>query len=281
MVTQELTCSEVWGGNGNVLKELTLPGLRGILYSRSCQGHKGGDVYYLATCDLGALARVCLADVAGHGEEVAMVSGWLHGALRRHMNQREPNRVFDTVNRWATRYGFEAITTAVCLSYIAPRGQLRYCYAGHPPALVLRPGDSQWRPLELAGGSGPFANIPFGVSPSARYSANTVTLGPGSRLFMYSDGVTETPGPEGEQFGEGRLRSALNAAHTLPIQEAAETVINALMSHAQSENPGHDDVTFILLEALEYPPAPDIWRLLHYQTRRVRRLLRAGTANAS
>jgi serine phosphatase RsbU (regulator of sigma subunit) len=238
-------------------------------------------VYYLATCDLGALARVCLADVAGHGEEVAMVSGWLHGALRRHMNQREPNRVFETVNRWATRYGFEAITTAVCLSYIAPRGQLRYCYAGHPPALAMHPGESEWQPLELGDTRGPFANIPFGVSSSARYGANTITLAPGGRLFIYSDGVTETPGADGEQFGEGRLQSALNGARDLPIQAAAEAVRMALMDHAQCEDPSHDDVTFILLEALEYPPAPDIWRLLHYQTRRVRRLLGAGSANVS
>ena len=74
---QELVCWKVWGGNGQVDAPISIPGLRGQLYSRPCGSDRGGDVYYLSACGSGALARLCIADVTGHGSSVATFSAWL------------------------------------------------------------------------------------------------------------------------------------------------------------------------------------------------------------
>src|SRR5690606_34806228 len=78
---QELACAEVWGGNGAIRRRVVLPGLEGHVLSQPCGGGQGGDVYYVTACSMGLMTRVCLADVAGHGEAVSAMSRWLHTTL--------------------------------------------------------------------------------------------------------------------------------------------------------------------------------------------------------
>ena len=112
----EFTCSEVWGGNRSVEARVKLPGLTGWIYSKPCQGPRGGDVHYLSTCAAGLISRVTLADVVGHGEQVARMSGWIHGLIRKYMNDPSPQRILDALNRTATAAGFEAMTTAAFIT---------------------------------------------------------------------------------------------------------------------------------------------------------------------
>ena len=69
----------------------------------------------------------------------------------------------------------------------------------------------------------------------------------GDRLFVYTDGVTETPSPEGELFGAGRLQQVLDAEPNLPLPEVKSTVLRALQRHS-GHDLTHDDVTLIALE---------------------------------
>src|SRR5947209_4327986 len=82
----QLVCAEIWGGNRAVYRAVELPGLRGVLFSSPSDGGRGGDVHYLSVCGSGLLSRMCVADVVGHGEAVAAVSGEMHVLLRKLMN---------------------------------------------------------------------------------------------------------------------------------------------------------------------------------------------------
>ena len=83
-----LVCGEVRGGNEPVWTVVDLPGLSGVLYSNPCHGESGGDVHYCSMCNSGIIARVCLADVAGHGERVAGVARVMHAELRASASSR-------------------------------------------------------------------------------------------------------------------------------------------------------------------------------------------------
>ena len=126
----ELVCSEVWGGNRSVERPVRLPGLSGWIYSQPCEGHRGGDVHYLSSCAAGLMSRVCLADVVGHGRQVAQMSGWIHRLLKKYMSNPDPQRILSALNRQAVEAGFEALTTAALASYYSPTGLLRFGYAG-------------------------------------------------------------------------------------------------------------------------------------------------------
>src|SRR5260370_39051677 len=80
-----LACLEGRGGNHLAEYSTELPGLAGWV---SCHPLRpsplGGDLYYLSACSKGVIARVVLADVAGHGEVVSSSAVRLHDALRQH-----------------------------------------------------------------------------------------------------------------------------------------------------------------------------------------------------
>ena len=106
-------CAEVRGGNGTIHAQVTLPGLRGVLYSRPCAGATGGDIHYLSVCGSGLLARVCLADVAGHGTAVSAVGAEMHAHLRRSVDVIDERKVLDRLNRRLNKKGAAVMTTAV------------------------------------------------------------------------------------------------------------------------------------------------------------------------
>jgi sigma-B regulation protein RsbU (phosphoserine phosphatase) len=271
MPTQELICSEVWGSNGNADIDLVLPGLRGVLYSRACGGKKGGDVYYASACAAGVISRMCLADVAGHGEEVAQVGSWLHGTMRGTMGHHDSSKVFHALNKRASLFGLEALTTAVCLSYDMMSAELRFCYAGHPPALVLPKGATQWTELQVHDEPSGVRNVPFGVSDTADFDTGQYILGEGDRLFIYSDGVIEAPDSAHALFGMDRLREALNESADDPIADLAREIESRLTRHTGAADFTHDDVTFVAIEAGPRALEPKLWHLLRNQSRKLAR----------
>ena len=83
-------------------------------------------------------------------------------------------------------------------------GVVKYCSAGHPPALLLRANGE----LELLSDGG----MLLGVVAAAPYVCGSFTLGEGDVLMVYSDGITESQNCAGEEFGYGRLEEQLRRA---------------------------------------------------------------------
>lgn len=269
MPLHELICTEVWGENGTVHADLVLPGMRGVIFSSACGGEKGSDVYYATACSSGLIGRFCLADVAGHGEEVARISGRLHDVMRRNMERRDPSRVFSAMNRRVDEFGLEALTTAACINYHALRGELRHCNAGHPPILVWRRSHPTWTPLSVRDVSAArFSNLPFGVSPDTRYAYESLPLGEGARLMVYSDGVLETPSPDRELFGSDRLVQTLSDCEGRTLPELVERLLERLRGFAGRTDFDHDDVTFAVFEIQPHDRRPLLYHLVRNQVRK-------------
>ena len=79
-------------------------------------------------------------------------------------------------------------------------------------------------------------------------SVATVQLGTGDVLIMYTDGITETTGDRGEEFGESRL---LEIVHKNRDHEAAQilrSVEDALAQFRVGEQ--KDDMTLVIARAL-------------------------------
>jgi sigma-B regulation protein RsbU (phosphoserine phosphatase) len=72
---------------------------------------------------------------------------------------------------------------------------LRYAGAGHPPALLF--DDNGSPPIKL-GGPGQM----IGVDADAQYDTHCRTLPPGSRLYVFSDGVVDVSRGDGQADGK-------------------------------------------------------------------------------
>jgi len=143
------------------------------------------------------------------------------------------------------------MTTAAVVAYYRQESEARVSYAGHPPVLYRRASDKAWsyaRPPGRKGQSDGFPlNIPLAVDLDALYGQLTISMSPGDRIFVYTDGIIETPSPVGESFGLMRLKDVLDANAAAPLSELKSVVLKTLIQYAQKELT-HDDVTLIALE---------------------------------
>ena len=143
------------------------------------------------------------------------------------------------------------MTTAAVVAYYRQESEARVSYAGHPPVLYRRVGDKAWsyaRPPERKGQSDGFPqNIPLAVDLDTHYGQLSIPMAPGDQLFVYTDGIIDTPSPEGESFGLVRLKDVLDAYTGVPLAKLKSAVLKALNQYARKELT-HDDVTMIALE---------------------------------
>jgi sigma-B regulation protein RsbU (phosphoserine phosphatase) len=258
--TTGLACGEVRGGNEPVYTSVDLPGLRGILYSRPCHGPEGGDVHYLSVCGSGLVTRLCVADVAGHGQVVAAVGREMHAHLRKSVNKFDDRRVMAELDRRLETEGLRAITTAALASYYHPSQRLTVAYAGHPPGWLYRASEDRWQRLEASAPAarGVAMDLPLGTGLGPDFSRQRLKAPPGDRVLLVTDGVLEAPAPDGAEFGAAGVEAALVGGP----EAIAERLLTALRAHTGGDELIHDDVTFFVGEFVDGPPGPTLWKVL-------------------
>jgi sigma-B regulation protein RsbU (phosphoserine phosphatase) len=143
------------------------------------------------------------------------------------------------------------MTTAAVVAYYSQESEARISYAGHPPILYRRTGDNAWsyaRPSDRKDKSDGFPlNIPLAIELNTLYEQFTISMVPGDRLFVYTDGIIDAPNPDGESFGLARLKDALDANIGAPLSELKSAVLKALHQYTRQELT-HDDVTLVAME---------------------------------
>lgn len=253
---KELVCSEIWGGNQAGQNAVSLPNLDGFIHATPCrQAYEGGDVYYLGACSGGLTGRLCLADVVGHGDNVAEVGQWFHQVLRKRMNRINPAAIFNEVNRRVFERGLGAMTTAICLSYDAIQSELHFASAGHPPALLFTSETGRWSALDIKMEDSKIAkrhqhiNLPLGVARETYYTVSRHTLHSGDRLFIYSDGLVEASNEQGELFGTRRLLELLQEFHDKSGELLLSEVFDTVKTFAGVDQFKHDDITMMQFTA--------------------------------
>jgi PAS domain S-box-containing protein len=148
----------------------------------------GGDWYDAFTLPGGDLGLV-VGDVVGHDLQAATVMGQLRSMFRGVAMDAavEPPAAVERLNELVHDLQITSFTTLV---YARLRREqsggaiLTWCSAGHPPAMLVRPGRET---RLLAGGSG----MAIGVSRGRPREAGTARLEPGDTLLLYTDGLVE------------------------------------------------------------------------------------------
>ena len=148
----------------------------------------GGDTLGYHWVDDSRLAFY-LVDVTGHGLDAALLSVTVANVIRAaalpEVDMRQPDEVLAKLNSAfrGEQHGQRFFTIWYGV-YDSKSRTITWAGGGHPPAVVLLPGESS--PLLLAS-SGPM----MGVLPSARFPAQSCQIPPNARLLIFSDGVFE------------------------------------------------------------------------------------------
>jgi serine phosphatase RsbU (regulator of sigma subunit) len=239
---------EVWGGNTACDNGVIMPGLDAWVYSRPFEDDDaGGDIHYVSSCATGRITRILLADVSGHGQQVAKVAVSLRGLMRRYVNYIDQVRVVEGLNvEFSSLSESGAFATAVVVSYFAPTDQVVISNAGHPRPFRYDARRRAWESLKHdKRPSEGLANIPLGIAEPTRYDEMAIRLGRGDLLLLYTDSLLEARNAQGRQLNEAGLLELVRAIDP----GAPERLISALLTAVEDfagASPG-DDVTVLLL----------------------------------
>ncbi len=200
----------------------------------------GGDYYdYLQDGD-GRLG-VVIADVSGKGVSASLLMAHLQASMRsRFPTAGTPGLLVADLNEAlcgsssSSRYA-----TLFLATFDRETRRLSYTNAGHLPAILVH--EENTARCEEGG-------FPIGMFEGAAYETGARTLAPGDLLALFTDGVTEAPAPDGEEFGATRLAELLLAHRGRPLDKIIEIVLDALVQWSGPVDP-HDDVTLVLARA--------------------------------
>ena len=244
-----MTCLEIRGGNRRESYWVELPGLSAWISCRPLPpSTESGDLHYLTVCSEGAISRVVLADVAGHGEIISSVAERLRDGLRKHVNTWDQSILLQELNDsfLAGANGVQ-YATAVVLGHYVQSGEVLFTNAGHMPPLWYRAAERKWL---IVSDSTPYAKevaeLPLGLIPGTPYTQTAIQLGPGDLLVLYTDGITESRDAGDREPGRDQL---VSFASWVPV-ESPDKAGQALFSSVEMFRgavPAGDDETIIVL----------------------------------
>jgi PAS domain S-box-containing protein len=195
----------------------------------------GGDWYDAFALPDGRLGIV-IGDVTGSGIRAASAMGQLRSVTRAYAiadaGARSPSDVLSLLNRYQFALDGDQIMFTLIYAILDPgAATFTWANAGHLPPLIREPSGAV-RYLETG-------SPPIGVE-DVRYESMTETLGRGSGLVLYTDGLVERRG-ESLDAGFARLAQAFSDGPHEPSASCAH-----LLARVLPRDQPHDDVTTVV-----------------------------------
>lgn len=195
----------------------------GHLYRSSTVSTRVGgdfyDVFHMGGDRIGML----LGDVSGKGLDAAVLTTLVKHTIRAFGHEeRSPAEVVARTNRVLSAAAkLPDFASVILLSIDVPTGEVRYCCAGHPPAIVRRADGT----LEQWSCGSPV----IGAFPELEFTEDAVRIEPGDVVMLYTDGVTEARRPGGEFFGEARLLDFMHRTRELDVTALPDALYGEVM----------------------------------------------------
>jgi phosphoserine phosphatase RsbU/P len=195
----------------------------------------GGDWFDYLPLDDGRLGIV-LADVSGKGLAAALLMSSTRSILRLlAQDGLPPGEVLQRINRTLMKdLPTRRFVTMIYAVLDAGHGRLVFANAGHLYPLFVDSRGGQFLSTE--------AGFPLGIRDGA-FAEREVELPAGSRLVLYSDGLSEATSPTGEEYGTDRIRRHFDAESA--TVESLLHDVHGFISGA----PPSDDETIVLIRA--------------------------------
>ena len=202
---------------------------------------------------------VYVVDVSGHGVPSALLSVSLSRLLSaepaasvlwtQDVGATEPRIAtpVEVMNELYRRFPYDMQTgqyfTMIYAVVDLENRKLTYASAGHEPMIVIGPN----REPEYGSSTGqPIALVPAIIMKST-YEERTVDIGPGDRIYLYSDGIPEARDAEGEQYSNDRLTEKLVELLGSDLDEGLPVILETVRAW-QGGPHFDDDVTIVGVE---------------------------------
>jgi len=181
---------------------------------------------------------IALGDVSGKGMSAALLMAASRSSLRQAAKApRSPAAVLTALNE-TLRSDFPQgnFVTLIYAVWDAPASVLTIAAAGHPAPLLVTSASADV--LEVPNG------LPLGLT-DWKFEEITCPLAVGNSVLLYSDGVSEAPNRNDEEFGVERIQQLCRRSDISP-----QLLIDEACRFA-SPGPMSDDATAVLIRRLK------------------------------
>jgi len=211
----------------------------------------GGDTLNVLRLDDNTVALYVL-DVSGHGVPASLLSFTLAHTLSsfpeqsflfdndgKNLRASPPATVAARLNaRFQLDLDAPQFFTMFYALIDEREKKLRCIIAGHPPVILVK--EDGTTDLFYAN------NPPIGVMEKIEFAEQEITLLPGDRVYVYTDGLSEAFSPEGKQLGSQQIKDAAVTARTDTLQSGVRN-LERLAEEWTEGNP-QDDVSILAIE---------------------------------
>jgi sigma-B regulation protein RsbU (phosphoserine phosphatase) len=196
-------------------------------------------------------------DVAGHGVASAMVTMLMTQSLDPRSTGclllrtgadgkaviTPPDEALSMLNLQMTGMALGSNYLTCAYGILDERsGRVRLVRAGHTLPVIVH-ADGRTAIVDNEG------DMPVGLFDFALFHNIEFALGPGERLCIYSDGVTESVSPAEVEYGVARLADFLGSTISVPLHGVTELLTAELRSWSGgSGNAFNDDVSMLVVE---------------------------------
>lgn len=202
----------------------------------------GGDLYDFVI--RGNELYFTIGDVSGKGVPAAMFMSITRSASRFISGlDMKLDEVMENINNTIVDGNDSGMFVTLFMGCLnLQTGHLKFCNGGHNPIVVV-PADGG-EPYFLKQKS----NIAVGVFPDFKYEMQEMDLGKGSRLLLYTDGVTEAERSDKSQYGEDRLVEWAKSSHGIESEEGVCKMLYADVKKFVAGNEQNDDITIMSIK---------------------------------
>lgn len=208
----------------------------------------GGDLYDVFALDDDKIA-FAIADVSGKGISASLVMAICQTHLRHFATpERTPAQVLRAINAAMQKsMQRDMFITMIYATLDTRTEKLTLARAGHEPAYFYdshSDGTLDVGPIQSKG-------MAIGMVPPEFFDPAiddvSIHFGENDALLLYTDGVTESTNPEGEEFSGKRLEQTLKAHGYSSAEAIIEHVLDKVKRFSKSTGQ-HDDLTMIVVK---------------------------------
>jgi sigma-B regulation protein RsbU (phosphoserine phosphatase) len=200
-----------------------------------------GDFYEFIPVDQEQVGFL-VADVTGHGVPAALIGSMFKVAMQSVVScAHDPREVLRGLNRILFSQLHDQLVSAAYLWLDTENGKASYSAAGHPPLLRWQEGK-----LERIESNG----LLFGVIPDPDYPVRDLSIHPGDRFLLYTDGVIEPENASGDCFGDRKLEQVVRNNQSRPPSELSDQLLSEIRIWQPASLDQQDDITLIVIDVV-------------------------------
>ena len=204
----------------------------------------GGDIFQIYANSPDEMGFYVL-DVCGHGVSAALVAVTvsqflhsLHNRMRLNGRMFSPREVIGRLEEAFPLDRFNCFFTIVYATLNVHTGHLAYANAGHVPPLILH-ADGRLEALEHHG-------TVIGVGLDSTAAQDERQLVSGDRVVLYTDGLLDNFGPNGEREGRKLFHAALSELSARPLDRLLADILSRANNLRGPKPPGDDMSLFAI-----------------------------------